>query len=234
MPFNLVPAHILLSKHGLCMNATKALIIFFAMLTASDVVIWKNAEALLSSNLTRLNGDYNLQTFQQEVLHNETSLTSALPPSDFAFTYSFGVIDETNNTVSSELNFYIKDNEGTEPTNITFTFSEAQMQDIWTSIMKTGFFQVKNNFTENCDESGNCVLVTPEHYSILKVTANNITHIVIGHEGYAFPNNVDYQKFKSLVDEIDRTIITILSQNHNNDNEDAIPSTNREPERGFI
>jgi hypothetical protein len=237
MPINLVPPHILLSKHGLCMNVTKALIISFAILTASDIVIWKNADALLSSDLARLNSDYKLQTLQQKVSLNASPLISALPPSDFAFSYSFGIIGETNNTVSSEHNIYIKkDNEGTQSTNITFTLSEAQMQDIWTSIIETGFFQTKNNYTENCDESGSCVLVIPEHYSILKVTGNNSTHVVIAREGYAFPSNEEYQKFKSLVDEIDRMIVAPLSQendgNRNNDN--AIPSNDREPVRGFI
>ncbi len=153
-----------------------------------------------------------------------------MPPVDFAFSYSFGIIDETNNTVSSEHNVYIKDNDGDRPTNITFAPSEVQMQDIWTSIMETGFFQIKNNFTENCDNSGNCVLVTPEHYSILKVTGNNSTHTVIAHEGYAFPHDEEYQKFKSLIDEIDSMIETVVDQDDNNN----IPSIDREPERGFI
>ena len=56
---------------------------------------------------------------------------------------------------------------------------------------------------------------------------------MIAHDGYAFPQDDEYQNFKSLVDEIDRMIVTILSQeNGNNDN--ALPSNDREPERGFI
>jgi hypothetical protein len=107
------------------------------------------------------------------------------------------------------------------------------MQGIWTSAIETGFFQIKNNFTENCDKSGNCILVTPEHYFILKITGNNSTHTVIARDGYAFPHDEEYQKFKSLVDEIDRMVVTILSQeNGNNDN--ALPSSDREPDRGFI
>jgi hypothetical protein len=196
-------------------------------------MINENADASLSSDLARLNNDYNFQTLQQKVLQNASPFTSTLPPADFAFVYSFGIIDETNNTISSEHNVYIKDIEGTRPTNITFTLSEASMQDIWASIIETGFFQIENNFTENCDESGNCVLVTPEHYSILKVTGNNITNTVIAHEGYAFPNNEEYQKFKNLVDEIDRMSVAILSQENDNNN-NAIPSNDREPERGFI
>ena len=237
MPVNLVPPHAFLSKHGMCMNIAKALMISLAILTGSNIVIWKNADALLSSDLVRLNGDYELQTLlQHKISLNPSPLTSALPPSDFAFFASFGIIGETNNTVSSEHNVYIKkDNEGAQPTNITFILPEAQMQDIWTSIVETGFFQIKNNFTENCDESGNCILLTPEHYSILKVTANNSTHTVIAHEGYVFSYIEEYQKFKSLVDEIDRMIVATLSQeNDNNNNDNAMPSNNREPERGFI
>jgi hypothetical protein len=159
--------------------------------------------------------------------------TSTLPPADFAFLHSFGIIGETNNTISSEHDVYIKDNEGARPTNITFTLSEAQMQSIWTSAIETGFFQIKNNFTENCDKSGNCILVTPEHYFILKITGNNNTHTVIARDEYAFPHDEEYQKFKSLVDEIDRMVVKILSQEDDN-NDETMPSNDREPERGFI
>ena|SRR5918998_4888202 len=233
MPINFVIDHILFSKCD-CVKFTKALIISLLILTTtSGVMINENADASLSSDLARLNNDYNFQTLQQKVLQDASSFTSTLPPADFAFVYSFGIIDETNNIISSEHNVYIKDIEGARPTNITFTLSEASMQDIWASIIETGFFQIENNFTEDCDESGNCVLVTPEHYSILKVTGNNITNTVIAHEGYAFPNNEEYQKFKSLVDEIDIMSVAILSQENDNNN-NAIPSNDREPKRGFI
>ena len=203
------------------------------MLTASDVMMIENAYASLSSDLVRLNSDYKLQTLQQKVLENMSTFASILPPADFAFSYSFGIIGETNNTVSSEHDVFIKENVGARPTSITFTLSATQMQSIWTSTMETHFFQIKNNLTENCDKSGNCVLVTPEHYYSLKITGNNITHTVIAHDGYAFPQDDEYQNFKSLVDEIDRMIVTIRSQeNGNNDN--ALPSNDREPERGFI
>ena len=237
MPINLALCPILFSKER-WVNVTKALIMLCIMLIASNLAVWQNAEASSSSDLARLSelrGDYQLQTPQQKLLENVSALSSTLPPADFAFSYSFGIIGETNNTIISEHNVYIKDIEGAQPTNITFTLSEAQMQDIWTSTIEMGFFQIKNNFTENCDESGNCVLVTPEHYSILKVTGNNSTHTLIAREGYAFPQNEEYQKFKSLVDEIDRMTIAIRSQEHgNNNNNNAIPSNDREPERGFI
>jgi hypothetical protein len=56
---------------------------------------------------------------------------------------------------------------------------------------------------------------------------------VIARDGYAFPHDEEYQKFKSLVDEIDRIVLTILSQEDDN-NDETIPSNDREPERGFI
>jgi hypothetical protein len=212
---------------------TKALIISLVMVTTSDIMMRENVDASLSSDLARLNSDYKLQTLQQKVLQNVSPFASILPPADFAFSYSFGIIGETNNTVSSEHNVYIKENEGARPTNITFSLSAAQMQSIWTSTIETRFFQIKNNFTDNCDMSGNCVLVTPEHYYILKITGNNTTHTVIAHDGYAFPHDEEYQKFKSLVDQIDRIAVTILSQ-ENDDNNNTIPSNDQEPERGFI
>src|SRR5215210_739597 len=233
MSLNLALHHILFSKAAACVNLTKALIISFVILTASDVMMRGNADASLSSDLARLNSAYKLQTLQQRVLQNMSPFASILPPADFAFSYSFGIIGETNNTVSSEHNIYIRENEGARPTNITFTLSAAQMQSIWTSTMETRFFQIKNNFTDNCDMSGNCVLVTPEHYYILKITGNDNTHTVIAHDGYAFPHDEEYQKFKSLVDQIDRIAVTILSQENDNNN-NTIPSNDHEPERGFI
>ena len=221
---------ILFSKH-VCINIAKILLISFAMITTtSDVIMKEHAAASLPSDLASLNNDHKFQTLQQNILQNVSQFVSTLSPVDFAFSYSFGILDETNNTISSEHNIYIKDSEDNRPTNITFAPSEAQMQDIWNSIMETGFFQIKNNFTENCDNSGNCILVTPEHYSILKVTGNNSTHTVIAHEGYAFPDDEEYQKFKSLIDEIDSMIETFVYQDDNNN----IPSIDREPERGFI
>jgi hypothetical protein len=232
MSLNLALHHILFSKAA-CVNVTKALIISFVILTASDVMMRENADASLSSDLVRLNSDYKLQTLQQKVLQNVSPFAPILLPADFAFFYSFGIIGETNNTVSSKHKVYIKENEGARPTNITFTLSAAQMQRIWVSTMEAGFFQIKNNFTDNCDKSGNCVLVTPEHYYILKITGNNNTHTVIARDGYAFPQDEEYQKFKSLVDEIDRMVLTILPEENHNKN-DTIPSNDREPERGFL
>jgi hypothetical protein len=232
MPINLALRHILFSKER-WVNVTKALIMSCIILIASNVVMWQNADTSSSSDLARLSGDYKLQTLQQKLLENVSALSSTLAPADFAFSYSFGIIGETNNTIISERNVYIKDIEGARPTNITFTLSDAQMQDIWTSTIETGFFQIRNNFTEDCDNSGNCTLVTPEHYHVLKITGNNKTHTVIARDGYAFPYDEEYQKFKSLVDELDRMVATILSQNEI-DNDYTLPSNDREPERGLI
>ncbi len=77
--------------------------------------------------------------------------------------------------------------------------------------------------------------VTPEHYSILKITGNNNTHTVIAREGYAFPQNQEYQNFKNLVAEIDRMIaLTMLPRQDGANNNNTMPSIDREPERGFL
>jgi hypothetical protein len=230
MSLNIALHHILFSKRA-CVNVTKTLIISFTILIASDVMTRGNADAsLFSSDSARVNSAHKFQTPSQMVLQNVSPFASILPPSDFEFSYSFGIIGETNNTVSSKHNMYIKENEGARLTNITFTLSAAQMQSIWSSIIETRFFHIKNNFTENCDNDGNCKLVTPEHYYILKITGNNNTHTVVARDGYAFPQDDEYQRFKSLVNEIDRMILTILPEENNN----TIPSNSQGPERGFI
>ena len=204
-------------------------------------MINKNADTAMLSPLTRLNNYSNhindtLQPPHEQHLRYVSTITSTLilhPPADFEFLYSFGIIAESNNTLSSERHEYLKENVGARPTNITFTLSPTQMQKIWVAAAETGFFQITNNFTETCDPSGKCILVTPEHFYILKITGNNTTHTVIAHDGYAFPQDEEYQKFKSLVDELDRMVATILSQNEI-DNDYTLPSNDREPERGLI
>ena len=201
------------------------------MLTASDVMRGENAAASLSSDLARVDSGYKFQTLSQIVLKNVSSFMSFFPPSDFALFYSFGIIGETNSTVNTKYDIYIKQNGSARPTSMVFTLSPEQKQSIWTSIIETGFFQIKNNFTRNCDVGGICKLVTPEQYYIVKITGNNNTHTVIARDGYVFPQDVQYQKFKSLVDEIDRMMLAILArENHNN----AMPSNNQGPERGFL
>jgi hypothetical protein len=200
-------------------------------------MIRENADASFSSYLTRLNSDDKWQGLQQKHLQNVSTSSSSLilPPVDFAFSYSYGIIGETNNTISSEHKVYIKENAAARPTNITFTLSTDEMQRIWMSTMETNFFQIRNNFTENCDTSGNCILVAPEHYYILKVTGNNNTKTVIARESYAFPQDQEYQKFKSLVDQIDRITKTLLSQENDDDDDDkTLPSDHSEPERGYL
>jgi hypothetical protein len=201
------------------------------MLTAFDVLRGENVAASLSSDLARVTGGYKIQPLSQIVLNNVLSFTLFFPPSDFAFFYSFGVIGETNSTVNTKYDVYIKQNENARPTSMKFTLSPEQKQSIWTSIIETDFFHINNNFTRNCDVGGNCKLATPEHYYILKITENNNIHTVIARDGYVFPQDEQYQKFKSLLNEIDRMILAIIpKENHNN----AVPSSNQEPERGFL
>lgn len=236
MSINLTVPHILFSK-GMYVNVTNALTISFVILiTASNIMMRESADAssLLSSYyLARLNTNSELQSPQQKVLQHVSLFESISPPPDFAFSYSSGIVGETNNTINSEHNVYIKENRGTRLTSITFSLSAAQMQTIWASAIEKDFFQIKNNFTENCDISGNCVLVTPEHYYMLKIAGNNKTHTVIARDAYAFPQDDKYQKFKSLVNEIDSIVLTTLSQENQNSNH-TVPSNDPKPERGFL
>jgi hypothetical protein len=199
-------------------------------------MIDKNADASMLSPLTRLNNHSNyinhtLQLPHEQHLRDVSTITSPLilhPPADFEFLYSFGIIGESNNTLSSERHAYLRENVGARATNITFTLSPTQMQKIWVAAAETGFFQIINNFTETCDTSGNCILVTPEHFYVLKITANNTTKTVIVREAYAFQHDEQYQKFKTLVNEIQRLII--MSQ----ENEKTVPSDQSEPKRGYL
>jgi hypothetical protein len=191
----------------------------------------KNADASSSSYLTGLNDHHDKwQTLQIQDLQDVSAASSLIlsPPADFEFSYSFGILGESNNTFSSAHGLYLKESAATRPVNITFALSTAQMQRIWMAAKETGFFQISTNFTETCDTSGSCVLVAPEHYYVLKITANNTTKTVIAREAYAFQHDEEYQKFKSLVDEIDG--ITIMAK----ENEEIEPSDHYGPEHGYI
>jgi hypothetical protein len=214
-------------------KATNALMISLLVLSYSVVMIDKNADASMLSPLTRLNNHIN-HTWQpppEQHLSDVSTIASTLilqPPADFEFLYSFGIIGETNNTLSSERHAYLKENLGARTTNITFTLSPTLMQKIWVAAAETGFFQITNNFTETCDSSGNCILVSPEHFYVLKITANNTTKTVIAREAYAFEHDQQYQNFKSLVVEVHR--LTIIPQ----EDEETVPSGQSEPKRGYL
>ena len=213
-----------------CHKALKTVMIsLLVVLSCSFVIMDKNADASSSSYLTSLNDDHDKwQTLQIQDLQDVSAASSLIlpPPADFEFSYSFGILGESNNTLSSAHGVYLKESTATRPINITFTLSTAQMQRIWMAAKETGFFQISNNFTETCDTSGNCVLVAPEHYYVLKITANNTTKTVIAREAYAFQHDEEYQKFKSLVDQVER--ITTISQN------ETVPSDHSEPKRGYL
>jgi hypothetical protein len=221
----------------MCTKATNALMISLLVFSYSVVImIDKNADAYVLSPLARLNNHSNhinhtLQPPQEQHFRDVSTITSSLnlhPPADFEFLYSFGIIRETNNTLSSERHAYLKENLGARTTNITFTLSPTQMQKIWVAAAETGFFQITNNFTETCDPHGNCILVTPEHFYVLKITANNTTKTVIAREAYAFQHDQEYQNFKSLVVEVHR--LTIIPQ----EDEETVPSDQSEPKRGYL
>jgi hypothetical protein len=221
----------LLYLKRVCTNSTKTLMISLLVFSFSIVMMDNNADASLSSHLRRLNND-NDPKWQPLYEQNfqEVSMTTLIlpPPADFEFLYSFGIIGESNNTLSSEHHVYLKENAGSRPINITFTPSTAQLQMIWKTTNKMGFFQITNNFTETCDTSGNCILVTPEHYYMLKITGNNRTKTVIARDAYAFPQDEEYQKFRRIVEEIDR--ITVMSKENN----ETVPSDRTGLERGYL
>ena len=56
---------------------------------------------------------------------------------------------------------------------------------------------------------------------------------MIAREGYAFPYNEEYKRFKSLVDEIDRIVITILPH-ENDENNKTTPPNHSEPKRSYL
>jgi hypothetical protein len=106
-----------LALHGLlfwkmpCPKALKILMISLLLFSSSFVMMDKNADASSSSYLTSLNDHHDKwQTLQIHDLQDVSAASSLIlsPPADFEFSYSFGILGESNNTFSSAHGVYLK------------------------------------------------------------------------------------------------------------------------------
>ena len=139
-----------------------------------------------SSWIPEREGKYTVTMFVWQSIDNPTALSPPVElefivssdreplPDDFEFTYSFGV--GAKNSYNSKNTVFVTDMVCNDPivTKVPLTFTEIGI--IWESISENNFFQM-SDFTENCDNFGNCMGVEPESTITLFATANGIKKI---------------------------------------------------------
>lgn len=142
----------------------------------------------------------------------EVSENSA--PFDFSLVYSFGIGGK--NVLDSAQSHFLADMMCDPPIEITINLSDTEKQTIWRSVVQNDFFSF-GNFTQNCDESGQCLSISPEEFTTLSVTGNGKTHTVQHRGSYLYNDNENYLKFE----EITEIINDIL---HSRENFENLPS----------
>ncbi len=117
-------------------------------------------------------------------------------PSDFSMAYSFGI--DGKSVYDSKKNLLLADRVCEPPIELKIELSSHEKEVIWNLIEKNDFFSF-TSFTQNCDESGLCLQVTPEAITTLSVTANGKEHSVQHRDSYRYKDNPSYLKFEEII-----------------------------------
>ncbi|TVL98830.1 MAG: hypothetical protein CV087_20370 [Candidatus Brocadia sp. WS118] len=124
-------------------------------------------------------------------------------PFDFSFVYSFGISGK--NVLDSAQNHFLADMVCDPPIGITINLSDTEKQAIWQSVLQNDFFSF-GNFTQNCDESGQCLSISPEEFTTLSVTGNGKTHTIQHRGSYLYNDNENYLKFEEITEIINNIL----------------------------
>lgn len=122
-------------------------------------------------------------------------------PDDFEFKYSFGVGEK--NSYDSKSGLYVTDMVCDDPLIMPVHLTETEKAIIWESISENNFFQM-DDFTQNCNEFGNCIRVEPESRITLFVAADGIRHSVSYRDSYIGKNGEAFSRFDSIIDTINK------------------------------
>jgi hypothetical protein len=128
-------------------------------------------------------------------------------PSDFRFTYSYGIgLDYTLSVASSgRADFTAELCQGIIPRHATLVLSQQELLSVWQSIQQNDFFGITEDFTEPCTGPfDSCVVVAPESRMALQVTADGESKKIDFVQSYAMNNdNAQLDRFMAIVDSID-------------------------------
>ena len=117
-------------------------------------------------------------------------------PDDFEFQYSFGVGEK--NSYDSRNSLYVTDMVCDDSLITPVPLTETEKTMIWESMSENNFFQM-SDFTNNCDDSGNCILVEPESRITLFVTADGIKHSVSYRDSFIGKNDKAFSHFDNII-----------------------------------
>ena len=120
-------------------------------------------------------------------------------PEDFDFKYSFGVGEK--NSYDSKSGLYVTDMICDDQIITPVPLTDTEKTIIWESISENNFFKM-GDFTQNCDDAGNCILVEPESRITLFVSADGIKHSVSYRDSYLGKNGSLYSNFDKIIDMI--------------------------------
>ena len=81
--------------------------------------------------------------------------------------------------------------------------TETEKTIIWESIAENNFFQM-GDYTQNCDEFGNCIVMEPESRITLFVTGDGIKHSVSYRDSYIGKNGEAFSRFDGIIDTINQ------------------------------
>ena len=167
----------------------------FASFFDQDVMLPENA-VIVSSEQKRCSvnhEEYSSGQYVKVVFKLESY------PDDFEFKYSFGVGEK--NLYDSKNGLYVTDMVCDDPLVTPVPLTETEKTIIWESISGNNFFQM-SNYTQNCDEFGNCIGIEPESRITLFVAADGIKHSVSYRDSYIGKNGEAFSRFDTIIDTI--------------------------------
>lgn len=124
----------------------------------------------------------------------------------FDIYYSFGVGEK--NILDTKNNVYVKDMICEPSIEYSIQLSDEEKTRIYNSITENDLLNVKDDFTENCDENGICQSVDPTSTATLKIMIDGKTKTIKWSENYIAQHDQELKKFQNVV----KVIQEILSQ----------------------
>ncbi len=124
-------------------------------------------------------------------------------PSYFEVRYSFGVGEK--NVLDTAEGLYAKDMVCAGPKEYTMILGNADREKIYSAIVENGFFYLKDDFTERCDEPG-CGQIKHESSVTINVTVGSHSKAIRWAAGYIRQDDPELKNLSAVSNTIYRII----------------------------
>ena len=114
----------------------------------------------------------------------------------FNIYYSFGIGEKS--VLDTGNNFFVKDMVCNSSKQYDFILNDDEMNEIYDAIIENDLLNIKDNFTENCDSSGNCLEVTPLSTSTLIINLNGQKKTIKYSANYFDENDLELKKLMGV------------------------------------